>query len=94
MGCNTVKESLVVEVVYCGGVGWSVPAKKVCEGIKERLPKSFIDCRPEEVFTGVLEIHLLVGKQERRFVYKGDKETVLKSVEEISLAVEKAYNAA
>lgn len=53
----------MVEVVYCGGVGWSVPAKKVCEGIKAKLPKCFIDCRPEEVFTGVLEIHILVGKQ-------------------------------
>ena len=42
----------------------------------------------------MLEIHLLVGKQERWFVYKGDKETVLKCVEEISLAVEKGYNAA
>lgn len=62
MGCNTVKENLVVEVVYCGGVGWSVPAKKVCEGIKAKLPKCFIDCRPEEIFTGVLEINILVDK--------------------------------
>lgn len=49
-----VKENIVVEVVYCGGVGWSVPAKKVCEGIKAKLPMCFIDCRPEEVFTGML----------------------------------------
>lgn len=38
MGCNTAKEEYVVEVVYCGGVGWSVPAKKVCEAIKDKIP--------------------------------------------------------
>jgi hypothetical protein len=47
MGCGSIKENVVVEVVYCGGVGWSVPAKKVCEGIKAKMPKCLIDCRPE-----------------------------------------------
>ena len=46
MGCGTVKENVIIEVSYCGGVGWTIPAKKVCEGIKNRLPMSVIDCRP------------------------------------------------
>lgn len=93
MGCSSVKENVVVEVVYCGGVGWSVPAKKVCEGIKAKLPKCLIDCRPEDVFTGVLEVNLLLDRNDRRPVFKGDKETVLASVDRISTQVEQAYNA-
>ena len=60
-------------MAYCGGCGWSIPAKKVCDGIKTKLPLTQIDCRPEEVFTGVLEINLIVDKKEKVFVYKGDK---------------------
>lgn len=88
-----MRENVVVEVVYCGGVGWSVPAKKVCEGIKAKLPKCLIDCRPEDVFTGVLEVNLLVDRNDRRPVFKGDKETVLASIDKISSQVEQAYNA-
>lgn len=44
------------------------------------------------MFTGVLEVNILVDKNDRRPVFKGDKETVLASVESISAQVEKAYN--
>jgi hypothetical protein len=44
---NSVKENVVVEVAYCGGCGWSIPAKKMCESIKTKIPKAVIDCRPE-----------------------------------------------
>ena len=46
MGCSSTKENIVIEVSYCGGCGWSVPAKKVCDAIKAKIPKSVIDCRP------------------------------------------------
>jgi len=62
MGCSSTKENIVIEVSYCGGCGWSVPAKKVCDAIKAKIPKSVIDCRPLEVFTGILEINLLIGE--------------------------------
>ena len=52
---------MVIEVSYCGGCGWTVPARRVCDAIKTNLPLSVIDCRPEEVFTGVLEVNLLIG---------------------------------
>lgn len=61
MGCTASKQNIIIEVTYCGGCGWTVPARKVCEAIKQRLPMSVIDCRPEEVFTGVLEVNLLIG---------------------------------
>ena len=54
MGCGNVKENIIIEVTYCGGCGWSIPAKKVCDAIKTKLPKGTIDCRPEDVFTGIL----------------------------------------
>ena len=96
MGCGTVKENIIIEVTYCGGCGWTLPARKVCEAIKNKLPTSVIDCRPEEVFTGVLEINLLVGekgsKKEKKFVYKGEKDTVIANAEDISVQVEQAYN--
>jgi hypothetical protein len=92
MGCGSVKQNVIIEVAYCGGCGWSLPAKKVCDAIKQKLPLSVIDCRPEEVFTGVLEVNLLLENKEKRAVYKGDKETVLANVEQISVQVEKAYN--
>ena len=95
MGCESTRENVIIEVSYCGGCGWTVPARKVCDAIKTKLPKSVIDCRPEEVFTGVLEVNLLTGEQkgakEKKLVYKGDKEAVLKSVEDISKSVEEAY---
>ena len=75
-------------------MGWSLPTRKVCDAIKQKIPESFINCKPEEVFTSILEIHLLIGEKEskeRRFVYKGDKETVLGNVEMISEKVEEAY---
>lgn len=46
MGCSSAKENIIIEVAYCGGCGWSIPAKKVCEAIKNKLPRSTIDCRP------------------------------------------------
>ena len=91
MGCASFKENVIIEVAYCGGVGWSIPAKKVCESIKARLPKALIDCRPEEVFTGVMEINLLVENSQKRQVYRGDKDTVMKSIEAIADEVERAY---
>jgi len=39
-----------------------------------------------------LEVNLLLENKEKRAVYKGDKETVLANVEQISVQVEKAYN--
>lgn len=62
MGCESSKQNIVIEVSYCGGCGWSGPARKVCDAIKAKLPKSVIDCRPLEVFTGVLEVNLLIGE--------------------------------
>jgi predicted Rdx family selenoprotein len=47
MGCSSNKENVIIEVTYCGGCGWTLPAKRVCESIKKRLPKSVLDCRPE-----------------------------------------------
>ncbi len=85
----------MIEVSYCGGCGWSVPARKVCDAIKAKLPKSVIDCRPEEVFTGVLEVHLLIGEtntaKEKRFIYRGNKDTVLADIENITQKVEEVY---
>lgn len=97
MGCSAAKENIVIEVTYCGGCGWTIPARKVCEAIKQRLPTAVIDCRPEEVFTGVLEVNLLVGDQapkEKKFVFKGDKDTVLANAESIGQQVESAYDKA
>ena len=59
MGCGTVKANVVIEVAYCGGVGWSLPAKKVCEEIRRRIPRAVLDCRPEDVVTGVLTVGLI-----------------------------------
>lgn len=94
MGCSSTSQNLVIEVTYCGGCGWTLPARKVCDAIRTRLPRSVIDCRPEEVFTGVLEVNLLVGEKgqsQKQSIYRGDKEAVLANVEAISTQVEEAY---
>ena len=96
MGCSSVnKPNVIIEVTYCGGCGWTLPARKVCDSIKQRLPHSVIDCKPEEVFTGALEIVFLIGdgpEKTKRQIFKGDKETVMGSVEDISAQVEEAFN--
>ena len=74
MGCGTVRENVVIEVAYCGGVGWSVPAKKVCEEIKRRIPRAVLDCRPEETVTGVLEVSLIPEGEPKKQVYRGSKD--------------------
>jgi hypothetical protein len=95
MGCNGSKQEIVIEITYCGGCGWSVPVRKVCEAIRVKLPHSLIDCKPLEEFTGVLEVHLLSegvnGEKERRFVYKGTKDAVSADVENIGQKVEEIY---
>lgn len=49
-----------------------------------------MDCRPEEGYTGVLRVNLIVRGVKRQ-IYEGNKETVLANAENISLQVEKAY---
>ena len=92
MGCSaTVKENIIIEVTYCGGCGWTLPARRICDSIKQRLPHCVIDCRPEEVFTGVLEVNFLIGEgseKVKRQIFKGDKDTVMEKVEDISGQVE------
>ena len=48
MGCGatSTKQNIIIEVTYCGGCGWTLPARRVCDAIKTRLPHSVIDCRP------------------------------------------------
>lgn len=90
MGCNATKQNIVIEVTYCGGCGWTIPVRKLCDAIKQQLPTSVIDCRPEQDFTGVLEVNLLIGdegKKEKKFIWKGDKEAVLAGIESISKQV-------
>ncbi len=59
MGCSSAKQNVIIEVAYCGGCGWSIPAKRVCETIKGKIPMAVIDCRPEENFTGTLVVSLI-----------------------------------
>jgi hypothetical protein len=47
------------------------------------------------VFTGVLEVVFLIGdgpEKTKKQIFKGDKETVMSNVEDISAQVEEAYN--
>ena len=48
MGCtdSQVKENVIVEISYCGGCGWTLPAKNVCDAIKKQIPSAVIDCKP------------------------------------------------
>lgn len=63
MGCSAIKDNVVIEVSYCGGCGWSIPAKKVCDAIIKKMPKSTVDCKPEESYTGVMKISLVIDKK-------------------------------
>jgi predicted Rdx family selenoprotein len=38
MGCSNVKENVTIDISYCGGCGWSLPAKKICEEILLEIP--------------------------------------------------------
>ena len=93
-GATGVKQNIIIDIAYCGGVGWTGIAKKLCDRIQQRLPRATIDCRPETNFTGNLEATLIIDRREKRKVYKGDKEETVSKLEEIAQKVVEAYTAA
>ena len=40
------KSNIVIDIAYCGGCGWSLIAKQLCDSVKKKLPSAMIDCRP------------------------------------------------
>lgn len=68
MGCSdsSAKENIIIEVAYCGSCGWSVPAKKLCDSINKELPSAVIDCRPENEYTGVMKVTLIIDRRDKK----------------------------
>ena len=91
MGC-TGSSDVVIEVAYCGGCGWSSTANQVAAAIKDKLPKAVIDCRPEEGYTGLLEVYLISKANTKVKVYSGDKKTTNEKLSEVVERTVKEYN--
>lgn len=91
MGC-TGSSDVVVEIAYCGGCGWSSTANQVASAIRSRLPKAVIDCRPEDGYTGLLEISLISKAGTKTKVYSGDKKTTTEKLAEVVEQTIKEYN--
>lgn len=60
-----MKDKVVIDIAYCGGCGWSLLAKKLCDSTKKKIPGALIDCRPENEYTGVLKVSFVLDKDKQ-----------------------------